>query len=83
MDRSWTDIAYAAKAWLGTLVAAVGLVFETVVAATADESISLTEARGLVLAAGGVLTVLATFTSIFKAKNAQSTWRTSSDPPVV
>lgn len=67
--RTWKDTAYAAKAWVGSVVAAVGAAVLTIEAVTADKAITLDEANGVVMAITAVVTVLATFGSIFHTEN--------------
>lgn len=63
------DLGYAAKAWAAGLVVAVGNVVTLVQVATADEAISLTEAKGIWVGVTEVATVVVAAVAVFKARN--------------
>lgn len=67
--RGALDLAYAAKAWLGTLVAAIAEVVLLVQTAIADEAISFEEAEGIWMAVVAVVGVVVTFLTIFSTRN--------------
>jgi hypothetical protein len=70
MDWSkWYDFFYAKKAWLAAVIAAGNTVYQLVVAATADEAITLDEANGIKMAVGGLIATVLTFGTVFHAKN--------------
>jgi len=64
------DWAYAKKAWLASVWMAGAAVYELVVASIGDEAVTLTEAKGIWMALGGLAAILGVHVSVFKAKNA-------------
>lgn len=68
--NGFLDLAYAAKAWVGMLVAAVTQVVAGVQLAVADEAISFDEAQGVWLLVTEAVGVLALGVSIFNKRNA-------------
>lgn len=67
--KGFFDLAYAAKAWVGGLVFAVGQVVAAVQVAVTDEAISLDEAQGIWLLLTEAATVLLAMRAIFKTQN--------------
>ena len=70
--KGFLDVAYAAKAWVAGLVAAVGQVLMLWQVAAADKAISFDEAKGIWLAVTAVGTVLVSAVAVFKKRNAPS-----------
>lgn len=64
-------MAYAAKAWVAGGIVAVGNVVTLVQVAASDEAISLTEAKGIWLAATEAVTVLLAIGAVYRARNSQ------------
>lgn len=76
-NQSAVNFYYAAKAWVGSVVAAVTAVVVAVEAATADKAISLSEGQGIVMLVTAALGAIATFGSVWATRNAgQNTPRT-------
>lgn len=68
--QSAVSFYIAAKAWVGSVVAAITAVVVAVEAATADKAISLTEGQGIVMLVTAALGTLATFGSVWATRNA-------------
>lgn len=64
------DFAYAAKAWVAGVVAAVGQVVTLVQVAAADEAITFDKAEGIRVAVIAALSTVAAAWAVFQRKNA-------------